>query len=282
MRDEGGISCGELLRRAREERGLTLQQIVQVTKIPLRHLNALERDEFSVLPSGMYRRAEVRAYADAVGLDRNVALTWLDRALEEAMPPTGPRVHVAEPAPAFASNRTRGSIAGGLALATIAIALAMWPRQPGAATTPSSRSSDAPVSAPASSAVPAPTPPAEVMGGTAHSNVEPASQPPRGGPEPTPLALASEAPPRTAPPEETAAAVPRAEPLFTVITEPVGARVTVNDVGWGVTPVTIRYLSPGTKRVRVTREGYQAEERFIEVEAGGPTTTLRIPMRSVD
>ena len=69
VHDTAGISCGEFLRRARERRRLTLQQIAQSTKIPLRHLDALERDEFEALPSGMYRRAEVRAYADAVGLD---------------------------------------------------------------------------------------------------------------------------------------------------------------------------------------------------------------------
>jgi len=62
----------------------------------------------------------------------------------------------------------------------------------------------------------------------------------------------------------------------------VGARVTVNGIGWGITPVTIRYLEPGAKRVRVTREGYRAEERFIQLEAGRATTTLRIPMRNED
>ena len=92
-----GVSCGELLRRARERRGLALQQIAQETKIPLRHLWALERDDFDALPGGLYRRAEVRAYAAAVGLDPAVALACLDRALE---PPTPPAADTAPVAPA--------------------------------------------------------------------------------------------------------------------------------------------------------------------------------------
>lgn len=70
------------------------------------------------------------------------------------------------------------------------------------------------------------------------------------------------------------------EPQLTVITEPAGARVTVDGIGWGNTPVTIRHLAPGTKRVRVTRDGYRAEERLIQVEAGGRSTTLRIPIKT--
>jgi hypothetical protein len=66
------------------------------------------------------------------------------------------------------------------------------------------------------------------------------------------------------------------ESELAVITEPVGARVTVDGVGWGITPVTIPYVSPGTKRVRVTKEGYRAEERRIEIEPGGAPTTLRL------
>jgi hypothetical protein len=53
----------------------------------------------------------------------------------------------------------------------------------------------------------------------------------------------------------------------------------VNGIGWGVTPLTIRYLDAGPKRVRVTRDGYRAEERLIQVEA---RTTLRISMRNED
>ncbi len=257
--DGEGSSCGELLRRARERRGLTLQQISQDTKIPLRHLSALERDEFAALPGGMYRRAEVRAYADAVGLDRSVALSWLDHALEQTVPRTAPSVQVAVPQPVFASVRARVLLTSGVAVAAGVIAFATWVRQPGAADVTSLA---APVPPLATSVVPVPAAPNQVLVATSGSIAEPASAPPSERPEP--------------------ATVPASalEPRLTVITEPAGARVTVNGVGWGLTPIMIRYLPPGPKRVRLTREGYRAEERVIQVGAGDPATTLRIPLEA--
>src|ERR1700674_4282819 len=80
--DSAGL--GELLRRARERRGLTLAQISNETKIPQRHLEALEHDNLAAVPSGFYRRAEIRAFARAVHLDLTLTLAQLERALEPA------------------------------------------------------------------------------------------------------------------------------------------------------------------------------------------------------
>ena len=276
--DDGGISCGEFLRRARERRGLTLQQIAEATKIPLRHLSALERDEFAALPSGMYRRAEVRAYADAVGLDRGVALASLDRALEQAMPRTAAGVQASAPPPRVASGRrTLLLLTAGVAVITGAIAFATLARQPRAV---DSTSLAAPVPQPTSSVVAAPDAPNHVLVATSGSSARPTGAPPMQGAEPATAPPASLAQPRMERSDPAIAAASRVEPRLTVITEPAGARLTVNGVGWGITPVTIRYLPPGAKRVRVTREGYLADERVIQIEAGGPATTLRIPMQA--
>jgi hypothetical protein len=64
-----------------------------------------------------------------------------------------------------------------------------------------------------------------------------------------------------------------------VITEPEGARVTINGVGWGTTPVAIPYLSSGSKRVRVTKPGYESEERVIEPGSSRTGATVRIELR---
>ncbi len=53
-----------------------------------------------------------------------------------------------------------------------------------------------------------------------------------------------------------------------ITTQPDGARVTVNGVGWGTSPVTIRHLPPGSKRIRVTKHGYTAGERSITIDEG--------------
>jgi len=57
------------LRSARERRGISLRQIAISTKISMVVLEALERDDFSHLPGGIFSRAFVRAYAIEVGLD---------------------------------------------------------------------------------------------------------------------------------------------------------------------------------------------------------------------
>ncbi len=65
---------GRRLRQARERRGVTLRQIANATKIPVTALEALERNDISKLPAGIFGRAFVRAYAAEVGLDPEQAL----------------------------------------------------------------------------------------------------------------------------------------------------------------------------------------------------------------
>ena len=80
------IALGKLLRQSRERRGMSLEQIASETKIPLRHLQALEGGDISVVPEGLYRRAKIRAYARAVHLDQE-ALAKLELAMHPAEPP---------------------------------------------------------------------------------------------------------------------------------------------------------------------------------------------------
>src|SRR5262245_34502303 len=60
---------GGMLRAARERRGVSLRQIANATKISVAVLEALERNDISRLPSGIFGRAFVRSYAIEVGLD---------------------------------------------------------------------------------------------------------------------------------------------------------------------------------------------------------------------
>src|SRR4051794_5645563 len=60
---------GGRLRDARERRGISLRQIANATKISVAVLEALERDDISKLPGGIFGRAFVRSYAIEVGLD---------------------------------------------------------------------------------------------------------------------------------------------------------------------------------------------------------------------
>jgi len=60
---------GQTLREARERRGVSLRAIANATKISVGVLEALERNDISKLPGGIFGRAFVRAYAVEVGLD---------------------------------------------------------------------------------------------------------------------------------------------------------------------------------------------------------------------
>ena len=62
-------SFGARLRQQREERGVPLSVIAGQTKIKMSLLEGLERDDLAHWPPGIFRRAYVRAYASAIGLN---------------------------------------------------------------------------------------------------------------------------------------------------------------------------------------------------------------------
>ncbi|HEV2426132.1 MAG TPA: RodZ domain-containing protein [Terriglobia bacterium] len=71
---------GENLRREREMRGVTLEEISESTKISTRLLKAIETEQFSELPGGIFTRNFIRAYAQYLGLDEEHALAEYKRA----------------------------------------------------------------------------------------------------------------------------------------------------------------------------------------------------------
>src|SRR5215210_11512 len=60
---------GERMKRLRERRGVGLRDIADNTKLSVRTLEALERNDISLLPGGIYSRGLVRAYAEQIGAD---------------------------------------------------------------------------------------------------------------------------------------------------------------------------------------------------------------------
>lgn len=62
-------NLGQLLRKARMERGLSLDDLQESTKIRKRYLEAIEDGNFDVLPGNFYARAFIKQYSEAVGLD---------------------------------------------------------------------------------------------------------------------------------------------------------------------------------------------------------------------
>ena len=71
-------TIGEVLRLARINQGLSLEELQRKTDIQLDMLEALESDDFDKLPSPFYARSFLRKYAWAVELDENLVLDAYD------------------------------------------------------------------------------------------------------------------------------------------------------------------------------------------------------------
>ena len=70
LTEDHQITVGERLRLAREEQGLTLDDIAAKTRIPTRHLESIEQSEWSRMPAPTYTIGFAKSYGTAVGLDK--------------------------------------------------------------------------------------------------------------------------------------------------------------------------------------------------------------------
>ena len=70
---------GSLLTRAREARGLTLEDAERDTRISRRYLQALESEQFEVIPAPVYARGFLRSYSQYLGIDPSEALAMFPR-----------------------------------------------------------------------------------------------------------------------------------------------------------------------------------------------------------
>jgi len=67
------------LKALREERGLTIEDIILKTRISSTILNALENGEFHLLPAPVYAKKFIQIYAEAVGIDPEIILAHYQR-----------------------------------------------------------------------------------------------------------------------------------------------------------------------------------------------------------
>ena len=58
----------------RKEKGLTLEEIARSTRIATRFLQAIEAEEFAMLPGGVYNTSYIRQYASAIGFSEDALL----------------------------------------------------------------------------------------------------------------------------------------------------------------------------------------------------------------
>jgi cytoskeletal protein RodZ len=85
---EGTRFDGDMLRRAREQRGISLPQLCERTKISRHHVENLESGRYDKLPAAVYLRGILMALAKELRLDgQKVARSYLEL-MTAARPPT--------------------------------------------------------------------------------------------------------------------------------------------------------------------------------------------------
>ena len=124
-------SFGEKLKREREKRKVSLDEIALSTKIGTRMLHALEEEKFEQLPGGIFNKGFVRAYARHLGLDEDQAVADYLEAAGEGTPSrleAPPEVRIL-PARESESDAPGKGLPWGIlaaALLVLALALSIW------------------------------------------------------------------------------------------------------------------------------------------------------------
>jgi cytoskeleton protein RodZ len=127
-------SFGARLKREREQRKITLDDISVSTKIATRFLLALEEEHFDQLPGGVFNKGFVRAYARHLGIDENQAIADFVAATAPSLPESQPQeapelAAMAVRVPETRSRRGEGGIPWGLfsvVLLVMAFGFAVW------------------------------------------------------------------------------------------------------------------------------------------------------------
>ena len=114
------MSFGANLKRERELRGITLDEISKATKVSVRLLKAIEADQFDILPEGVFRKSFIKSYAKYLGMNEEQVLHEyaLQHAARAAAPPQQEkllrsRAFITPPSP---SSKVIWITAGSLAL----------------------------------------------------------------------------------------------------------------------------------------------------------------------
>ncbi len=237
-------SLGAELKQAREQRGVTLEELSQSTKIGTRLLRALEQDHYDQLPGGIFTKGFIRAYARAVGVDDEKAIADYLAATEPSQPEPQNDNEILNRVVELRERSAAADLPWGwfaLVLVAVAVGLAAWgfySRQSHKTSRPP-RDAVAGLSAP-QAILPEPQPPvSQAVSGASETNHPPVAAKKEGRPEPVGTATASIAP------EATAAA----GPYFSV-------RVNVREDSWlsissdGKTVLQGTFVAPALKSVR--------------------------------
>lgn len=163
-------SLGQQLKKAREERGVTIQDIAAATHLGARFLQAIENDDYKILPGGVFNRAFVRKFARQVGMDEEQAVRLYEEQLQESggEPEKSSYLGLGDEMEARASSGNSALLTGILILLLAAIGAAVYlaffrgandsPPPPTVVSTPTPQPTATPTPVESAGASPSPSP----------------------------------------------------------------------------------------------------------------------------
>jgi cytoskeletal protein RodZ len=163
-------SLGEQLRRARLERGVNLREVAEQTRITMRHLEAIEADDYKALPGGIFNKSFIKSYARYVGFPEARALelyeqTARERGFQNEEPATSPqrsRVYMGESSRSPLVNYGLSALIVGILILLVYAGLHYYRRTEAVGTTtPAATPTPAAVNQQTTAATPTPPPAAD-------------------------------------------------------------------------------------------------------------------------
>ncbi|ABS22670.1 helix-turn-helix domain-containing protein [Bacillus cytotoxicus] len=122
---------GQKLKEAREAKGLSIDQLHEITKIQKRYLVTIEEGDYSILPGTFYVRAFIKQYADAVGLNGEELLVEYQSTIPQSESHDVPQVSTGQKTQETIQKATSLPIADHMpkiliALLVIALGVVIW------------------------------------------------------------------------------------------------------------------------------------------------------------
>jgi cytoskeletal protein RodZ len=91
------LSLGEKLRQAREDKGLTLSEVSEHTRISSLYLESIENNDYKILPGGIFNKGFVKSYAKFVGVNEQEALNDYSAILAQSESQQQPDLKIYKP-----------------------------------------------------------------------------------------------------------------------------------------------------------------------------------------
>jgi cytoskeletal protein RodZ len=177
-------SLGQELKKERESRSISLDEMASSTKIVGRYLVALEEDRLDTMPGGFFVKGIIRSYAKYLGLDENAILEkYREAGLLEEPPARQFKEESPEGAPGEKSRVSFWAVvAAAIIVLIVALIFLLRPRRPGPGAAPTKAATVLSQAQPSTSP-PAQKPDAALPEKPASENAsqpasEPAAQPP--------------------------------------------------------------------------------------------------------